>query len=97
MLRAAARAAGEAIDSTDSDESDYWKEVPGNVPLDMQQRSGFAQLLLPGPHLMDISLPKDDVKKAKVLEMYANVMQEQFQNMTLDEINDLDFNDSGMI
>lgn len=82
------RAAGEAVNS-DSDDSDYWKEAPGNVPRDMQHRSGFAQLLLPGPELIDISLPKDEVAKEKVLEMYANVLKDQLQGMT--SLDDFDF------
>ena len=90
------RAAGEIVDS-DSDDSDYWKETPGNVPLDMQKRSGFAQLLLPGPELMDISLPKDSQEKEKVLQMYAEVMKDQMKELDFDfDDSDSDFDEAEM-
>ena len=78
------RDTGEDVDP-DSEDSDYWKEAPGNIPLDMQKNFGFAQLLLPGPELIDIGLPKDEVQKQKVLEMYASVLKDQ-----LEGLNDFD-------
>ena len=67
MLKAAGEDPG--YDS-DEFEDEYWAEKKGNIPLDMQRRLGFAQILAPGPELLDISLPKDEEAKQKVLEMF---------------------------
>ena len=78
MLRAAGEDPG--YDS-DEFEDEYWGEKKGNVPLDMQRRLGFAQILAPGPELLDITLPKDEEAKQKVLEMFKDVLKDELQDM----------------
>ncbi|CAG5084029.1 Oidioi.mRNA.OKI2018_I69.PAR.g10527.t1.cds [Oikopleura dioica] len=78
MLKAAGQDPG--YDS-DEFEDDYWSEKKGNIPLDMQRRLGFAQILAPGPELLDISLPKDEEAKQKVLEMFKEVLKDELQDM----------------
>ena len=72
---------------------DYWKETPGNIPLDMRRNIGMAQLLLPGPELIDIGLPKDEKAKQKVMAMYAEVLKDQLQDLDMFEDFDLDDSD----
>ena len=78
MLKAAGEDPG--YDS-DEFEDEYWAEKKGNIPLDMQRRLGFAQILAPGPELLDISLPKDEEAKQKVLEMFKDVLKDELQDM----------------
>ena len=66
---------------SDSDDSDYWKEKPGNLPRDMRKGDGIAQILLPGFELQDIGLPKDEKKKEEMIKMYNDAMKTALQGM----------------
>ena len=59
----------------------------------MRRNIGMAQLLLPGPELIDIGLPKDEKAKQKVMAMYAEVLKDQLQDLDMFEDFDLDDSD----
>merc|ERR1712008_82199 len=79
---------GGADEAFESDSSDYWKEKPGNLPLDMRFNDGKAQILLPGFDLQDISLPKDAAEKTKMLKMYNEAVKMALLDGNFDEEED---------
>ena len=83
-------------DGFESDSSDYWKEKPGNLPLDMQRNEGKAQILLPGFDLQDISLPKDAKEKKQMLKMYNEAVKIALMDGDFDMEEDPDFTDDIM-
>ena len=95
MLRAQ-NGDGGADAGFESDSSDYWKEKPGNLPLDMRHHDGPAQILLPGFDLQDISLPKDAEKKEEMLKMYNDAVKMALLDGDFDADEDPDFTDDIM-